>query len=537
MNKRGFSTGRILTGISMLILIIGAYFLVQHFNSTGNALLELAPSYIPGEVIKGAISLSIQEGELIPAQSTVVAEFEGENHTLILSDLLIENTSIGEFYAEGTALNGSGNGYGFAGSQEIAPALTFSLRITYDENARSQERKNEESKNNSEQSSQESHPSEQANESSASVSQNTSQTSPTSTPTTNTSQSSPSVQQPDQTNTLPPSSLLEQPPSSQQKENNDENKKEAPASEKKEETKVEEKKEDKAIDTPKESKAEDTTNKNKGGSITGAVITEKEKIIQGTVSKADTFVSVLASGERADLVKGSVQWNGTTLPDNALTIISSTQEVRVTTKHTSTQKGFGKSFLGKSTHTIKIPLEKMNLSVQSGGSLKVQIIHQGTRIISVSGDIHVETGNNQTQEENITNATQIISGNVSAINRSTNCTSGCLTFRTKANITQAVFDNQGNADLAGTLFQQSTLPTNGNDVLFMTKNKTLAAWIDDLTGNFYLAGKVYLYQVKYCTNTSASFILKDKQGNCVGTINTTGDLWLKGGLSENVSFS
>ena len=75
------------------------------------------------------MKLSLKEGELIPASSKVIVENAGKSYEYLLSDLINEEQIEGNFYMEGSPLQGGGNGYGIKGTKEIFPEVYFTLNI------------------------------------------------------------------------------------------------------------------------------------------------------------------------------------------------------------------------------------------------------------------------------------------------------------------------------------------------------------------------------------------------------------------------
>src|SRR3972149_8757636 len=92
----------------LLILTLGIIFLSS--SAPGKVILGLETSYQQGESLSGFLKLNLNEGELIPADSRVVVNLNGESREFLLSELIDAPKSSGTFYAEGTGISGSGDG-------------------------------------------------------------------------------------------------------------------------------------------------------------------------------------------------------------------------------------------------------------------------------------------------------------------------------------------------------------------------------------------------------------------------------------------
>ena len=110
---------RILVLVIILALVVaGIYFFSK--GVTGKSVLNIETVYAPNETLQGTLSLLIKQGELVPANSVLKVNLNNNEYEFILSELVSEKTTNGNFYAEGTLISGSGEGYGVAGSSKIA---------------------------------------------------------------------------------------------------------------------------------------------------------------------------------------------------------------------------------------------------------------------------------------------------------------------------------------------------------------------------------------------------------------------------------
>jgi len=109
-----------------LVFVLGMFFLFSNLNLTGKVALSIDDVYRQGEVLEGNMNLVLEEGELIPALTKVLIEFEEVSYEYILSDLVNDNTTKGIFSIKGKDISGTGEGY--AGDL-VYPVVYFSLDI------------------------------------------------------------------------------------------------------------------------------------------------------------------------------------------------------------------------------------------------------------------------------------------------------------------------------------------------------------------------------------------------------------------------
>jgi hypothetical protein len=109
---------------------------------------------------------------------------------------------------------------------------------------------------------------------------------------------------------------------------------------------------------------------------------------------------------------------------------------------------------------------------------------------------------------------------------------GCIFVRNKTSANVSMFDNNGNLDLRGSLTQSSVGSPDGADLIFKNKTGSVLAWVDGTNGNMRIAGTL-TESNGYCTPSTGSFVVRDKTGNCVSTIDSSGNLILRGSLRQN----
>ena len=98
-------------GISLIVLFI-LLLIVGNLQGTGKVSLGLETSYAAGEKLQGKINFGLTDAEFIPADSVVTLQLGNNSKSMALSELVGDNPVYGNFSAEGTVLNGSGEGYG-----------------------------------------------------------------------------------------------------------------------------------------------------------------------------------------------------------------------------------------------------------------------------------------------------------------------------------------------------------------------------------------------------------------------------------------
>ena len=116
--------------IGVLFLIGIIYFFVSFKGGpTGHSVLNLDADYKEGEILSGKIKLTLQSGELIPANSNVVFDNNDNKFEYTLSELVSETPISGEFYIKDSFLSGEGEGYGIPGEKIIYPFVEFILLV------------------------------------------------------------------------------------------------------------------------------------------------------------------------------------------------------------------------------------------------------------------------------------------------------------------------------------------------------------------------------------------------------------------------
>jgi hypothetical protein len=133
-----------LGGLFVLLVITFAlfgallYFNPSSPNPTGKVALHVSPS-VASEVISGNLNLLLSSGELLPSETEIQFVLEGQEKSFVLSDLISEESSLGEYYVEGKTLSGNGSGYGLIGEKREYSEVNFVLGIYEEESEISEE--------------------------------------------------------------------------------------------------------------------------------------------------------------------------------------------------------------------------------------------------------------------------------------------------------------------------------------------------------------------------------------------------------------
>ncbi len=120
-----------------------------------------------------------------------------------------------------------------------------------------------------------------------------------------------------------------------------------------------------------------------GPGLTAASINENSYKIKGTTAYGEVFEYALESGQTAQLVKGSVTFNGKPLPDNSISVELKGASVIVSTNYFASEEKFGKDFLGDYSLTLSIDVDSLDLYAEEG-VLNIKLVHDGITIASHS---------------------------------------------------------------------------------------------------------------------------------------------------------
>ncbi len=364
--QKRFSLGKFAWIIPLaLLIIIGAYFIGQRQgNPTGNAILNLNANYQQGKTLDGQLKISLNPGELIPVSSNIVFENGGQTYQYPLKTLVSEQTVSGNYFVNGKDINGSGDGFGIAGTKTIYPDVQFTMIVS--------------SSNGSEVSN--------ANAESPATTETSSNTTTgnTTLPENNSSSAGTVSSASNTTNAQPPA-----------RENN----------------------------SSGAGLLGVVANFFLGLRPTGYATFQFQNEIQGNVSEDHIFTYTLQPGETAEIKPTSVHTDGgNQLPDSTIKLTTNGNTVYVTTDYSVQQQGFGSDYIGTGTKDISINLNQLNLSSLQQGPIDVGILYNGEEIVSIQTNlIHGEINGNSSQVQTQTsNQNENANVNNSNVNQSIN---------------------------------------------------------------------------------------------------------------------
>lgn len=445
----------------VLIVIFG-----RGHTGTGNVVLDLNANYQQDQPLSGKLSLSLQQGELLPATSKIVFDNNGQISEYLLSDLTSEPTTEGNFYVSGSSISGTGQGYGVKGQKQIFPEVNFVLNIFSD------------NQSNTDYSTGSSSTGSDSDNSVVETSDNTTDQNDTfaSTETSAVNNSTSPEQQASQNDTVeattPPetssssatgevvtdSLVSDQTASTSTDVAASDSTETATAAEETAAAVSSETPTPADASAPESSASSDTqatqdstsstetsstdssapvtgnivssifggiTNFFLGLTPTGNAVIEFQSEVSGTVAKGNEFVYNLEPGQRAELQPLSVSSDSKTLSDSQVHLTTEGNRVIVTTDYSQISEGFGQDYTGSDQKDIAIDLSKTGF-VPQAGNLKVSLVDGSSEIISletVLQDEGVVAANNsieipivnETPVLNETNVTGINQSNVSVI--------------------------------------------------------------------------------------------------------------------------
>src|SRR3989339_464305 len=389
--------------LGILCLVVLSFFLLSNIDLTGKAVMSIDQDYSIGEQITGDLKLLLESNEFIPGSTKVVINNAGEEFIFLLSDLVKENLSEGEFYLVGTNVSGFGLGYGI--SEIEYPKVAFVLDV-YQTNLTSQigeevvepelpeeqpqENITEIIENETVEEPQENvtieEPAEPVlNETEEIIPEIETTETPTETITPETETSGTPTEIPAETITpevIPETTTSTETESETTKT---ENKETAEEKETEKETKTEEKVEEKQdlVGEAKEESTPEPTSEPET-TITG-------NIIKTLVNNFNAILSITGNAVIGEEISGEVTYGETFIYDLAenqtARIISSEQDVELTINNR--QAIITTNYTGGIEKEILIDLSNLNLTAKEG-EFKVSLVYEGTEIVSASKNINVE---------------------------------------------------------------------------------------------------------------------------------------------------
>src|SRR3989339_258621 len=372
--------------LGILCLVVLSFFLLSNIDLTGKAVMSIDQDYSIGEQIAGNLKLLLEQNEFIPGSTKVVINNAGEEFIFLLSDLVKENLSEGEFYLVGTNVSGFGLGYGI--SEIEYPKVAFVLDV-YRTNLTSQigEEISEEI------------PTKQPQENVTEIIENETVEEPTEPvvneteeiiPETVTPEFIPETETPTDTTpeVVPETETTETPTDTTpeifpeivpETETTETVTPETPTSEITPETTKAEKAVEK--ETEKETKAESKEESTPETTITG-------EIIKSFVNTFNAILSITGNAVIGEEISGEVAYGETYTYDltenQTAKIISSEQDIELTVNNN--QVIITTNYTGEVSKEILIDLSNLNLTAKDG-EFKVSLVYEETEIVSASLNI------------------------------------------------------------------------------------------------------------------------------------------------------
>ena len=115
--------------LAFIVAILLTFILFSNFYLTGRATISLENVFSDDGMLEGYLLFTLQQSELIPADTQVIINHGGSESSYDLSSLISDEQISGDFYFEDSI---SGFGSGFATSDERFPAVPFVLGIYFD---------------------------------------------------------------------------------------------------------------------------------------------------------------------------------------------------------------------------------------------------------------------------------------------------------------------------------------------------------------------------------------------------------------------
>ncbi|PIN89654.1 hypothetical protein COU57_05735 [Candidatus Pacearchaeota archaeon CG10_big_fil_rev_8_21_14_0_10_32_14] len=410
---------------NLVLIVIGALFLItiglfvyniSIKNLTGNVALDLQTKYSENENLQGNFILKLKEGEFVPANSKIIIDTSSQKYEYILSDLVANNVSTGNFYIENSQISGAGSGFGKEGVKKIPQELTFTIKIS--------SQKKSEDKTDTKPNANDSPNETQSNDQPVSDTPADNETAqPVDTVNDETTNSDETVNDIPQDNTQTttdttgntdqPTNNAESQPASDTTGNSNGNSDNSPASDST----------GNSNGNSDNSPSSDTTitgnivggflrsvsnfflGLNPSRGLTGQVSLELQDTIDGETSSQNSFTYTLEDGQIATLKEGSVKLksSGESISDNDISLKQNGNEVTITTDYSSSEKGYGSDYITENIgEELTVDLESLNIPAEKG-KLTISVNHEDQSIVSVSKELNV-----QGKIEITSNETQVI---------------------------------------------------------------------------------------------------------------------------------
>ena len=137
-------------------------------------------------------------------------------------------------------------------------------------------------------------------------------------------------------------------------------------------------------------------------SITGNAFIENAYVIDGKVINGKDYSYTLENGQRAEIVKGSVKFNGTNLSDDDVKLSISGTKVKVSTDYSYLESGFGADYLGDYDGLLQLDLASTGIKADSP-DLKIEIVYNDQTILSTERNLNLISENGTVISESSAN--------------------------------------------------------------------------------------------------------------------------------------
>ncbi len=421
----------VFAGIFLLGLLVFSF---VFFNAkiSGHAILSSGEANV--------FSFSLMQGELIPADSKVVFDIDGESLEYNLSEFIEGEVVNGDFYIKDKSLVGSGEGYGFIGVKKVYPELDFELEIL--DKVSDESSSTEESGEDSEMP-QEEVPTEQPENQTETSEDSTNEISEEENSEVENSEEiieeTDELSEPEEVNeeVVAETEPIEQPeiqtetPEQTSDALDESSSTEADTSESSSNSEESSSEESSQSSDESSSGEEASSEGDSSTSITGAIVNgflsgtfnifrtitgqatlELQDTISGKVSFGEAFNYDIGKGQTARIKSGSVKLNGETIDDSAIDVAVIGDEVIVTTEYFISEEGFGEDYLGDSKKEFLIDLSKVGL--EANENLSMSFVYGDEELVSLDeNSFEADEIKTEFNESLIENATEIESQNVS----------------------------------------------------------------------------------------------------------------------------
>lgn len=367
------------------VLLLSSFYF---FGLTGRVGLDINTNYNPGEQITGSLNLNVKEGELIPFDSKIIIDFNGEEKEFFLSELIDSETIEGNFYAEGTGISGSGEGYGLIGKKKVYPEVEFELKLLEDgqesqvSGSESGSDSGEENGASEEEPAPENGLNEGTNDGTGEIGEGTGETG------TNdgTGESTGEIGEGTEGGTSEGGTGE----SDASGDSGDSGGSDSGSGD----------------SGSSESSGDSGASDSGGGSITGAVISESG-ILSGTVTADKAFEYNIAQNQDAELIPGSVKSGGEQLDDGEINVKVRDNRIEVGTDYFIEEEGFGEDFLGNGDIRLSIDVSELGLIAENNSLLSIRLVYGDENIVEAEKDISVAEEVIESINETIANETII----------------------------------------------------------------------------------------------------------------------------------